>query len=225
MFLLWGKELPGPVYWLKRITTIYFYMPNQGTGVEWFSCSILLLYFLFPFLFYFTMRVKQYVLFFYLISAILVISYPNMEWYHNCFISRIGIFCFGILSYFYYKRESSVPIAYIYFLAAFSFPFFFVKQFYLATALFCPLFIGLISRLLTLRFKCNFLILAFSLIGQYTLEFFYGNNCAATIFYHFYGIFDSWICQLLYVFSNILFATFFIQINKMIKHVIPFSAR
>lgn len=79
----------GLWYVLSRLTTLYFYLPNQGTGVDWYSCSLLLLYFLFPALYWLVKRYKSVPVW---ITTIVVaaILYPlrDMEWYHCCLVSR-----------------------------------------------------------------------------------------------------------------------------------------
>lgn len=88
-------------YIFSRLSTIYFYLPHQGTGVDWYSCSLLLLYVLFPILYHMVKKWKAIpVIITLIVVATILYSLRNMEWYHCCLVSRLPIFMFGIYSYF-----------------------------------------------------------------------------------------------------------------------------
>jgi peptidoglycan/LPS O-acetylase OafA/YrhL len=188
------------------ITTIDFYNINS-TSKEWYISSMVLLYALFPLLYRFTN--KKIIICSSFIA--LGVTLLDIDWRHDCLVSRIPLFLLGIWAYKNKGREMFLIMTVFILIGAFSF--LKCQSPFMMSSMFCPLLLYFLSK----SVSRNYIL---SLLGKYTLDIFLANGLVA---YYLSSLFcDSriWIRICVYVVLNILLSIVFIFINRCFKKIL-----
>lgn len=150
-------------------TTMEFYNLHSSSK-EWYISAILLLYLLFPLFYRYTNNLSVTVL---TLAIFPVTLFIPLDWRHDCLISRIPIFMYGILIYKIHKLEKLPysPFVIIIFLSVGLMTFFLCQSSSLLTAMFCPVVLFFLSKLLG-----NTPSRALDYLGTHSLELFLSNG-------------------------------------------------
>lgn len=195
---------------LENLTTLGFYVDGGVNRFDWYINALITLYFLFP-IFYFLSKLK----FVGLIVITLVVIWlmynfdDRIEWWYDCFISRLPIFLYGIMFHKCLKSVYAVSIIgcllYI--------PCRIFVSCFLATA-----FIAVPIIILSLMAipKCNETVKRIlKFCGHYSLEIYLGNVIIYTVFnaYPFHPLAKI----PLGIFIQIIMTALFITFTKKLK--------
>ncbi len=141
-----------------------------GIYWNWYIPAIVLLYLLFPIIYFFTEKYKYTFYIFTNLIIIIALSFFAIPWQYDCFVARIPIFILGIIIFLYQndvkKQRQSIFVSFIFLL-----PCIYISQYY-TTATFCPILLLLFYT--TKRFIDRIPYIRF--IGTHTLEIFLGNS-------------------------------------------------
>lgn len=195
-----------------NITTLYYYGLG-GTYWNWFIPSIIILYILFPILFF--LSEKFYLYFFITLNTALVLflALYHIDWRYSCLISRLPIFVSGILAFIYINKERRIIelflVNFLFFIICCSYN---LSEYYLTTT-FCPLFLVIIYLL---RKKIT-IIPFIETFGKYTLEIFLGNSISYYVLHILIRYNNNFFIELLvyYIFTCFI-SSIFIHINRII---------
>ena len=213
--LVWGKGWTLSS-WLLKLTTLNFFNPHLS-GPNWYISSLLILYALFPFLFFLVKRFSRFVVYSaFLLSFVTLYTFPEITWYHSCFVSRIGVFLLGILCYMLTTNDKRITSLEVLFMAiaAIVLSSRYCYMPFLATALFAPVFIAICIYVIRFFSQKSLFIKLLSWFGTYSLELFLGNNLIRTISFHYdYTQFSTKYLFLFYLFGTCGFGMFLALIN------------
>ena len=141
-----------------------------GIYWNWYIPAIVLLYLLFPIIYFFTEKYKYTFYIFTNLIIIIALSFFAIPWQYDCFVARIPIFILGIIIFLYQndvkKQRQSIFVSFIFLL-----PCIYISQYY-TTATFCPILLLLFYT--TKKFIDRIPYIRF--IGTHTLEIFLGNS-------------------------------------------------
>ena len=115
LFLLLALFRIGWQFWIGKyvslwdvmvtITGLSYFKVFGGIWVDWYLCSLLILYATFPFIYKYVMKMAwKGIIIISCISSILCLTIP-LYWEHACIIGRLPVFCDGILFYFIAVRK------------------------------------------------------------------------------------------------------------------------
>lgn len=198
---------------LLQITTLSYYVAPEES-IDWYLNSLFIFYLLFP---VFYSLSKKYGIWWYLSSIILVTAllistsvFANqpMHWKYNCFISRIPIFCLGIIFATHEITNKTIKKFAIWNLLPII-PLYFVSPF-LCFSFLTPLLIIIFSKLSTI-YKSSKL----EYLGNHTLELY----CANLIPYAILPFIESVFTKLaIFVITQLIMSILFIYINRVIQN-------
>ena len=164
---------------IQAYTTIGYWI-RDGLFYLWYIPAILLLYILFPFVHKLFVVSKWTYLLCLIPGAILTFCPPDIAWYHNCLLYRVGIFLWGgIFSIEYLQRVRTIKAWKIYIVGACAMLFYIIRM-QLGIAPFPRLveeicfFVTLpcILICLTLLFRYKIIEFSMSFVGKISLEFY-----------------------------------------------------
>ena len=164
---------------IQAYTTIGYWI-RDGLFYLWYIPAILLLYILFPFVHKLFVVSKWTYLLCLIPGAILTFCPPDIAWYHNCLLYRVGIFLWGgIFSIEYLQRVRTIKAWKIYIVGACAMLFYIIRM-QLGIAPFPRLveeicfFVTLpcILICLTLFFRYKIIDLSMGFVGKISLEFY-----------------------------------------------------
>lgn len=191
--------------------------------VEYLIGTFVLLYFYFPVLYKIT---KRWPVTIYLTSnfiTLAVLKYAKLEWYQDCFISRIPIFLFGILYFHINKCQNSLYKALLISLFFWNIAIEYSNSKFFITSSFCPILIFVLSYILGKRMvvtkKINNYI---SYMGTHSYELFLSNGFTQFTLIEINNIYNITlpIIILIYISSTIFYGFAFIKIQKLINKCI-----
>lgn len=106
---LYSTFLLNNEYTLKQIlyslSTLSFWI-NTGKEPNWYVSSLIFFYLTFPILFTIVKKAPNISFLLVFIFGLLILKYTEIKWYHDCFISRLPIFMFGIIFYHTIKKKN-----------------------------------------------------------------------------------------------------------------------
>lgn len=164
---------------IQAYTTIGYWI-RDGLFYLWYIPAILLLYILFPFVHKLFVVSKWTYLLCLIPGTILTFCPPDIAWYHNCLLYRVGIFLWGgIFSIEYLQRVRTFKAWKIYIVGACAMLFYIIRM-QLGIAPFPRLveevcfFVTLpcILICLTLFFRYKIIDLSMGFVGKISLEFY-----------------------------------------------------
>ena len=164
---------------IQAYTTIGYWI-RDGLFYLWYIPAILLLYILFPFVHKLFVISKWTYLLCLIPGSILTFFPPDIAWYHNCLLYRVGIFMFGgIFSIEYLQRVRTFKAWKIYVVGASAFVFYIIRM-QLGIATFPRLVeevcffatLPCILICLTLLFRYKIIDLSMGFVGKISLEFY-----------------------------------------------------
>lgn len=164
---------------IQAYTTIGYWI-RDGLFYLWYIPAILLLYILFPFVHKLFVVSKWTYLLCLIPDTILTFCPPDIAWYHNCLLYRVGIFLWGgIFSIEYLQRVRTIKAWKIYIVGACAMLFYIIRM-QLGIAPFPRLveevcfFVTLpcILICLTLLFRYKIINLSMGFVGKISLEFY-----------------------------------------------------
>lgn len=83
---------------INNITTVGYYVNGGGNRYDWYLESLFTLYAIFPLFYYISIsKMRNIGLALILLAVIIVLSIYDVSWWHDCLISRIPIFIYGIM--------------------------------------------------------------------------------------------------------------------------------
>ena len=98
--------IPRSVTQIVQAYTTLGYWMKDGFYYLWYIPAILLLYLLFPFIYtLFVAHSWMYVLAL-VPAAVIAFVHPDIAWYHNCLLYRVGIFFWGAYSLLNFCRRN-----------------------------------------------------------------------------------------------------------------------
>lgn len=98
LYQAFGTELSLCDYFLNLSTLSYYGIGGQF--IDWYLCSTLLLYLLFPILYHIVRRWELAACILALLGCFVLYNvYPGLHWSYKCLVSRLPIFLFGIYNY------------------------------------------------------------------------------------------------------------------------------
>lgn len=151
-------------------TLSYWYF--GGIYWNWYIPAIVLLYLLFPIIFYFTEKFNYIFFIFTNLIIIIALSFFAIPWQYDCFVARIPIFILGIIIYLYRndekKQKQYTFISFIFLLSNINLNI----SLYYTIATFCPLLLILFHTRKEFVNKIPYI----RFIGAHTLEIFLGNS-------------------------------------------------
>lgn len=196
-----------------NITTLSYYEVG-GVYWNWFIPAIVLLYITFPLLFWFSRRGNIYFFLIINIAIIILLNTISIPWEYDCLISRIPIFCYGILVHINIKKTTMIKklflINTLFFIISCSYG---LSDYYI-TATFCPILLFVLFYL-----KDYILTKNINRVGTYTLELFLGNSLVfyiMRIMIRFSPNNISLYLFLVFSFFTISISIIFIFLNKSI---------
>ena len=206
-----------------NISTLSFYgFGYYGGGnkcFDWYTAAILLLYLLFPLLYKIARKVGVIMFILLCLFASVYNHFISVPWRIDCLISRVPVFVFGILLYFYKKdllqkeKNSHMRIVFL-LLPAFIYAGLIYSTWFFQTAMVAPFILlivnGLISLLQNTRIYC-----ALSYLGKYSYELMVANSWSQQ-----WGIFIPKIFPLnvvCFILFHLIAQLLFIGVGKTVK--------
>ena len=195
-----------------NVTTLYYYGIG-GTYWNWFIPAIVILYMIFPVLFFLSKKLGIYLFVILNFAIISFLALYHIDWRYSCLISRIPIFILGVLTFFYTQKENRIIILFLidflFFVICCSYN---LSEYYLTTT-FCPLLLVIIylmrNKILFIPFIETF--------GKYTLEIFLGNSISYYMLHIFIRYNTIFFMELLvYSISTFIISSIFIYANRII---------
>lgn len=226
IFFICNRFILDGNYSLKQffygLTTLSFWV-NTGKEPNWYVSALVYFYLFFPVLYKISKKYPNISFFAYFTITLFILKYIKIEWYHNCFVSRIPIFVFGILLYQGYKYKLTLNKVLIISLLFWNVAIEYCGSPYFLSASICPalLIIGLNvlgERPIVNKRINNFL----AYLGIYSYELFLSNGLT---YITLSKLTDSYNIELLmriivYILCTILYGFIFIKISKYINRII-----
>ncbi len=207
-FLICHKQWNFIIF-LENLTTLGFYINGGINRFDWYINALITLYVLFP-VFYLLSRLKyiSLILTTLVVAGLLWYFDDKIEWWYDCFISRLPIFLYGIM---FQKCQKSVHFVSAMGCVLFIPCYLFVSKF-LATALIA---VPIIMLSLFILPKCHEKIKQIlKFCGQYSLEIYLANVIVLYVSYTSYTI----VKILLYILIQFVLTALFITFTKTLKH-------
>ena len=197
---------------INNLLTIGIYTEGGINRYDWYLESLFTLYFTFP-LFFYTRKTKYYGLAIFFIAILLLLHYIKIEWWHQCLISRIPIFFYGII----FKDISSYLFKLICIIGGvFYIPIASYSSMFLASTTLVPLIIML--SLKTKKYLGEGINRFINYLGEYSLEIYIANVAVSwTLKTHTYSI---GMKLLLSIIIQIITTLILIKLNRFIQSYI-----
>lgn len=114
--------------WVQAYTTLGYWV-KDGIYYLWYIPAILLLYLLFPFLHIFFVMSRWTYLLCFVPAIVIAFIHPNIAWYHNLLLYRVGIFLWGgIFTIEFLQRERNVKRWIVYVIGVLAFLFYLMRM-------------------------------------------------------------------------------------------------
>lgn len=220
-FFILGNE-----YTVKQLfynlTTLSFWI-NTGKEPNWYVSALIFFYLFFPVFYKSVKKFPTTSFLFYFTISLLILKYARIEWYHDCFISRIPIFVFGILYFLSSKSHHFFRKALIISLFFWNVAIEYCSSPYFLAASICPtlLIAGLpiLSNRQIINKKINDYI---SCIGTYSYELFLSNSLTYLTLKLLYNIYHITLPTiiLIYIICTFFYGFIFIKISTLINRLL-----
>lgn len=191
------------------ISTIGFYIDN-GFWIDWYFSLLILLYLLFPLLFFIVRKIGIFsvVLSFGIVFIVLMLK--PMPWFHDAALSRIPIFFLGI-----WLAMGSSCRNYMFVLVLSTLVGFFISMnlsIFLKWSSWVPIIICLLYASFEMLGKqiCEF----FQFIGRYTLEIYIANCMVGTLIFYKLSLVPLFV---VYIVLNSMLAYILVYVQKYFK--------
>lgn len=201
--------------WISNLTTLSYYGLG-GFPIDWYLSSLVLLYLLFPILFYITKRAGVLFEIFTLLMCGALIFVFDLNLGHRCIIARLPVFVLGIWTWINFQsgkfeifwNRIAVLSTIIWIVGA-------CLKFdrFLLSTLFTPLLISILSLLLNYFNRVKVFITLIDLLGKRSLEIYVG-NCLC-LFAFSYVDFSGMTAILMYFVLTIVFSIFAYFFNNL----------
>lgn len=209
--------MPENYYWMphsvwqivQAYTTVGYWM--NGIFYLWYVPAILGLYLLFPFVHYAFVSCRWTYVLALAPAAIIAFCPPNLEWYHNCLLYRVGIFFWGgIFAVEFLQKDRRIGKAAVYAAGLLFLLFYVVRMWYGLPQLgnriveesmfFIALPCILVCLTSMFRFRC--IEMSMAVVGKVSLEFY---------------LIHEFVMRLMLTFSNVV-----VTMPPLVQKVVTF---
>lgn len=164
---------------VQAYTTLGYWM-KDGIYYLWYIPAILLLYLLFPFIHKIFMVSKWTYVLAFVPAIVIAFAHPNIAWYHNCLLYRVGIFLWGgIFTIEFLQKNREIKSSWVFLTGGVALLFYLVRM-ELDMGMFNRLleeplfFVTLPCILVCMTWWCKYRIFEMStaFVGKISLEFY-----------------------------------------------------
>lgn len=121
--------IPRNLWEIVQVYTTIGYWVKGGIFYLWYIPAILLLYLVFPFVHKLFESYRWTYILALVPGAVITFCPPNIEWYHNCLLYRVGIFLWGgIFSMEFLQKNRNVNVWSMYLMGIMSFLFYVIRS-------------------------------------------------------------------------------------------------
>ena len=153
------------------------------------------------------------------VVGLMLIFNGKIEWWYDCFISRLPVFLYGIMFHKCYKSIYSVSvIGCLLFIPCFLF----VSKFLATAFIAVPI---IILSLMSLKICPEIVKRILTFCGKYSLEIYLANVIVGFIILHVYSGYPVLLKMLIFIFVQIVLTIFFIAITNILRFFTTSSPR